>query len=109
MSCARRIEDLATLHTFIANLSTFVGALAVTDKTELEEVDEGRNPPLLAEVCNAFFEVATGLKFRRAWSQAKNQAPHLTYTMAHDIDSVGAMLAKGVRTSRIARKLAGGD
>ena len=44
MSCARRIEDLATLHTLLANLSTFVGALAVTDKTELEEVDEGAQP-----------------------------------------------------------------
>ena len=50
-----------------------------------------------------------GLKSWHAWSQAKDQTPHLTYTMAHDIDSVGAMLAKGDRTSRIARKVAGGD
>ena len=109
MSCARRIEDLASLHTFIANVKTFVGALAVTDETELEEVGEGRSPPLLAVVCDAFFEVTTGLKFRRAWLQVKDQAPHLIYTMAHDIDSVGAMLAKGARTSRISRKVAGGD
>ena len=66
MSCARRIKDLATLHILVANLRTFVGARAVTDKTELEEVGEGRNPSLLADVCDAFFKVATGLKFRRA-------------------------------------------
>ena len=106
-SCARRIGGLADLQTFLANIRTFAGSLAVTDKVELEDIGEGRNPPLLVMVFDNFFSLVTGLKFCRAYTQFKDQQPHLVYTMAHVVDSVGAMLAKNARTGRVARKAAG--
>ena len=108
-SCARRIDGLAGLLTYVANARTFLAAHAICDPSALEDLGEGRNKPLLVEMLDEVFETCSALKFRRRWDETKAESPWVIYTIAHFVDTLASMMAKGARTSRIARKVAGGE